>query len=316
MEYEQPVTPLTPLDAQNMAMLNAFQQAQAPLPSAFGNMTVDPRMYAQANSGTPWDILANMGTNMSYKRDVEQANQNKSNYDAAVKQSQLEALKAKEQADFVKRREMAVQISGYADLDPKKQETFRNAVQAGADPYKLLDFFNKGKEIASNKAIALAKAGAGKEEPKPQLTGDNVILKTFDKFYDKTTKKLRPEVAKAFGYAAQAVPVAAYGLAENGQQTVDQLSAFENVKEMLLFNNLTEAKEKAGQSFGSMQVAEWKRFEGLAGQLSRAQSPEYQAEIISQIYDLLAETTARTAADANKGSANTNQVDDPLGLRK
>lgn len=132
------------------------------------------------------------------------------------------------------------------------------------------------------------------------------------KLYDPKTKAIKPEANALFGKYDQYRPQIAMS-----QETVDAANALESLTNQVMMTNLADAKERVGQSFGSMQVQEWEKFTQQLTSLKRGLSPKAAAEAMEYVTNFIATKRSILKAAMGQGSSSAPAAKaDPLGLRK
>jgi len=121
------------------------------------------------------------------------------------------------------------------------------------------------------------------------------------KLYDPKTGKILPAVMPLFGKYDQYRPEWAMS-----QEGVDANTALESLTNQVMMGNLADAKERVGQSFGSMQVQEWDKFTQQLTSLKRGLSPDAAAEAMKYVTNFIAtkRDILNTALAANPSTAN------------
>jgi hypothetical protein len=130
------------------------------------------------------------------------------------------------------------------------------------------------------------------------------------KLYDPQTKEIKPEADALFGKYAQYRPQIAMS-----QESVDAANALESLTNQVMMANLADAKERVGQSFGSMQVQEWDKFTQQLTSLKRGLSPKAAAEAMEYINNFIA--TKRSILKTAMGKGGSSAPAEPqLSINK
>ena len=131
------------------------------------------------------------------------------------------------------------------------------------------------------------------------------------KLYDPKAKAIKPEANALFGKYDQYRPQIAMS-----QETVDAANALESLTNQVMMTNLADAKERVGQSFGSMQVQEWEKFTQQLTSLKRGLSPKAAAEAMEYVTNFIDTKRSILKAAMGQGGSSTSAAKaDPLGLR-
>lgn len=110
----------------------------------------------------------------------------------------------------------------------------------------------------------------------------DAIERNIDQLYDARKGELKPSASELFGQYAQYKPDALLS-----QEAVDSKNALDSLTDQVMITNLTDAKERVGQSFGSMQAQEWDKFTRQLISLKRSQSPESAAEAMKYVTNFI-----------------------------
>jgi hypothetical protein len=112
--------------------------------------------------------------------------------------------------------------------------------------------------------------------------GFKAVEDNIAKLYDPVKKTIKPEADALFGKYDQYRPVIAMS-----QETVDAAKALESLTNQVMMANLADAKDRVGQSFGSMQVQEWDKFTQQLTSLQRGLSPTAAAEAMEYVQNFI-----------------------------
>jgi hypothetical protein len=130
----------------------------------------------------------------------------------------------------------------------------------------------------------------------------DAIERNIEQLYDSREGKLKPSAAELFGQYAQYKPDALLS-----QQAVDAKNALDSLTDQVMITNLTDAKERVGQSFGSMQAQEWDKFTRQLISLKRSQSPKSAAEAMKYVTNFI--KTKRKVFDVAMGADKSDKPD-------
>jgi hypothetical protein len=127
--------------------------------------------------------------------------------------------------------------------------------------------------------------------------GFKAVEDNINKLYDERTGKLKSAAEPLFGKYNQFRPVIAMK-----QDTVDANAALESLTNQVMMANLADAKERVGQSFGSMQVQEWDKFTQQLTSLRRGLSPSAAASAMRYVKNFI--KTKRNILSAAMGESS------------
>ncbi len=113
-------------------------------------------------------------------------------------------------------------------------------------------------------------------------SGFKAVERNINALYDDKTKSLTDAAKPLFGKYAQYRPDVL-----QSQETVDANTALESLTNQVMMANLADAKERVGQSFGSMQVQEWDKFTQQLTSLKRGLSEKSAAEAMQYVNDFI-----------------------------
>ena len=133
---------------------------------------------------------------------------------------------------------------------------------------------------------------------KSAISGFDAVERNISKLYDPATKSLSASAKPLFGKYAQYRP----DLLQS-QETVDANTALESLTNQVMMTNLADAKERVGQSFGSMQVQEWDKFTQQLTSLKRGLSEKSAAEAMQYVSNFI--RTKKEVLKAALGTPNT-----------
>lgn len=132
------------------------------------------------------------------------------------------------------------------------------------------------------------------------LTGFEAVERNLNTLYDPKTKSLTSAAKPLFGKYAQYRPELL-----QSQETVDASAALESLTNQVMMANLADAKERVGQSFGSMQVQEWDKFTQQLTSLKRGMSEKSAADAMEYVKNFI--KTKRNVLNTALGSAKIEQ---------
>ena len=112
--------------------------------------------------------------------------------------------------------------------------------------------------------------------------GFKSVEDNISKLYDPKTKEIKPEANALFGKYDQYRPQIAMS-----QETIDAANALDSLTNQVMMANLADAKERVGQSFGSMQVQEWDKFTQQLISLKRGLSPKAAGEAMDYVNNFI-----------------------------
>jgi len=132
--------------------------------------------------------------------------------------------------------------------------------------------------------------------------GFKSIEDNISKLYDEETGKIKPSANPLFGKFDQYRPDLVMS-----QDTINASKALKSLTNQVMMANLADAKERVGQSFGSMQVQEWDKFTEQLTSLDRGLSPtdaasamKYVSSFIKTKRDILKKALNADPSTANK----------------
>jgi len=285
------------LQAQNFAQLDPFQRAAQSMYQAGAGLggigagmlgMVNPEVEAakqreatlgQVDISTPEGLL--QGAELARQRgDVRM-------------QIQLQALAEQRKAELVDQEFKSAQAAAQrAKLNQtaSASSAFGKLIEDRAIAHAAGDTNAvKAYDAMIRKETMIQDKVGGKEDKQAVMEGkkedfSGKIISNMNELFNPNTGKLDVDLAKGVGMwvGSDLFPDRLLG-----QDVKDKLNVFESLKSQILQMNLAEAKERAGQSFGSMQVAEWDRFQGLWKNMDRTSSPELIAKNMGEIYRMI-----------------------------
>lgn len=113
-------------------------------------------------------------------------------------------------------------------------------------------------------------------------SGFNAVERNIDVLYDEKSGSLKNSAKPLFGKYAQYRPDVL-----QSQETVDANAALESLTNQVMMSNLADAKERVGQSFGSMQVQEWDKFTQQLTSLKRGLSEKSAADAMKYVKNFI-----------------------------
>ena len=203
---------------------------------------------------------------------------------AAAENTQL----SREQRDIASRRadatdRLAIQMradSQKAAADAKGEQPPKNLTREARLGWEL----ENGKIDQSTYDAAMAATPGAKllseqtGAARSAELGFKSVEDNIAKLYDPKTKEIKPEANALFGKYDQYRPQLLMG-----QDTIDAGNALDSLTNQVMMTNLADAKERVGQSFGSMQVQEWDKFTQQLTSLKRGLSPKAAGEAMDYV---------------------------------
>lgn len=113
---------------------------------------------------------------------------------------------------------------------------------------------------------------------------------------------LKPAAQSLFGQYAQYRPEMTMS-----QESVDAKVALEALTDQVMLANLADAKQRVGQSFGSMQVQEWDKFTNQLKSLKRAQSEASATSALAEVLSFIEKK--RNVLNVALGTPNTAEME-------
>lgn len=110
----------------------------------------------------------------------------------------------------------------------------------------------------------------------------DAVKRNIDQLYDAQSGSLKPAAQSLFGQYAQYRPEMSMS-----QESVDAKLALEGLTDQVMMANLSDAKARVGQSFGSMQVQEWDKFTQQLTSLKRGLSEKQAAESMKYVLNFI-----------------------------
>lgn len=216
-------------------------------------------------------------------------------------QLRLQQLANQRQEELVNQQFKQAEIDRMKRQQQEKPEKLVAVVGAGGNPVYMPQsqaagmqpYYKTGKE---------GKDAEKSDAAQSATTQFDAIERNINQLYDARKNELKPAASELFGQYAQYKPDALLS-----QNAVDAKNALDSLTDQVMITNLTDAKERVGQSFGSMQAQEWDKFTRQLISLKRSQSPESAAEAMKYVTNFI--KTKRKVFDVAVGNDKTTKPD-------